>query len=335
MPEEHSKAKLDAMMDKVRKLLARADHPGTPAPEAASSRDMAERIMVKYRIEEEALIESGDLKTDVIDVQMVVWFICPIDSEFKDAYRKLASYALNHTGCKGVYFGYEYIDGVANLKMNVFGYEADLMYSEMLFNSARILFADRMEPKPKPELSDADNVYRMRSAGMERIRISAMMGWGTTNSATAKVTRFYKAACAARGEDAALTGRGNSVVNFRDVYQDEFVTTFFYRLLQARNAIEAEIDGGLVLHNREDRINERLYQEHPTLRPNKEALKLGSGGGLTDAQRRAASRRADRDWQKTMQKRSSAAGRAGAAAGKRAAEEVNIKGQTPKRRLEN
>jgi hypothetical protein len=330
MSDTISKETLDKKMRQIESLLARADHASTPAAEAASARLMAERLMVKYRIEQEDLIKSGDLKTDVIDVQSVWINYSPMSSEFSDTYRTLLSFAIHHTGCLGVYGSGE-VDEFGNwqLRMRVFGYEADIRYATMLFNNARLLFADRMEPKPDPSLSDADNVYRMRSAGMERIRIADMMGWGRTNSATAKVTRLYKAACKARGEDATLTGRGNSVTNFRDVYVDQFTTTFWTRLWEARQATDAEIrEGGLVLHDRQGRVQEAVYVAYPRLRPApvdpnapKPKIKARKYRGPTKKDIAA------------MERRMSKAGQAGARAGTAAANEVTIQGQTPKRRL--
>lgn len=325
---------LDRKMRQIESLLAKADHPNTPAPEAASAREMAERLMVRYRIEQEDLIKSGDLKTDVIDVQNVYIAYSPMDSEFRATYRTLLSMAMHHTGCHGVYGSYE-VDEFGNYqyRMHVFGYEADIRYAQMLFNNARLLFADRMEPKPDAGLSDEDNVYRMRSAGMERIRIAEVMGWGTTTSATAKVTRLYKKACAMRGEDASLTGKGNSVKNFRDVYKTEFTNTFWTRLWEARNAVDAEIqEGGLVLHDRMGRVKEAVYKVYPQLRPQPDDLDV-KPKEMTPKQRAAAERRAMRDLQKLSEKMNSKAGRLGAKAGRAAAEEVTIKGQTPQKRL--
>lgn len=331
MSEVHNKETLDRKMRQIEALLATADHPNTPAHEAASARALAERLMVRYRIEEEDLIKSGNLRTDVIDVQMVRVAYSPLDSEFSDVYRSLLSYALAHTGCHGVFGSYERDDrDQLQSVMEVFGYEADIRYATLLFSNARLLFADRMEPKPDSVLSDEDNVYRMRSAGMERIRIADMMGWGRTNSATAKVTRLYKKACAARGEDATLTGRGNNVTNFRDVYVDEFKSTFWNRLWEARNAVEAEIrEGGIMLHDREGRVKEALYVAHPSLRPQPRHA---------DAKvkvRKPKPFKITKAMLKEQERRQSKAGRAGAQAGTAAANEVTIQGQTPKRRLEN
>jgi hypothetical protein len=189
-----------------------------------------------------------------------------------------------------------------------------------------------MEPKWDTTLSDEENVYRMRSAGMERIRIASVMGFGTTTSATSKVTRLYKKACEARGEAATLTGKGNSVKDFRIVYSDEFTDTFWYRLYEARNAVDAEIqEGGLVLHGRKDRVDEALYAKYPSMRPTPEGRAIGENAKAKKV-RQYKETAADR---RRREKRYTVAGQAGAHAGKAAANEVTIKGQTPKRRLEN
>lgn len=329
MPEEYSKTTLDNKMRHIDGLLAKADHPNTPAAEAAAARAMAERLMVKYRIEESTLIERGDLKVDGVVVQNRTVFVAPAESEFLMVYRYLMAYALHHCGVQGV-AKYETHDGVFGITIDAFGYEADIRYMEMLYNNARLVFADRMEPKPRPDESDEDNVYRMRSAGMERIRIASVMGFGTTTSATAKVTRLYKKACAARGEDPTLTGRGNSVKDFRTVYADEFKAAFWERLSEARNAVEAEVlEGGLILHGREERVKEAMYRKYPSMRPdpNREPATVKA--------RKAKPFRITKAMLKDAERRSSAAGQAGRAAGRKAADEINIKGTTPKRRLEN
>lgn len=331
MAEEFSKATLDNKMRQIESLLERADHPSTPAAEADSARVMAERLMVKYRIEESTLIERGDLKVDGVAVQNKVVFVCPADSKYELVYRKLASYALHHVGGRGVLKWKTTDEGVFSLAMHAFAYEADMRYFEMLFNNARMIFAARMEPRRDAALSDEDNVYAMRSAGMERIRIAEIMGYGTTNSATAKVTRLYKKACEARGEDATLTGRGNSVKDYRDVYAEEFTTTFWRRLYMARDAVEAEIaEGGLVLHGREERVKEAFYTAYPNQRP----VPASRGIGENAKRRKVREYKETAADRKRMERRYSKAGQAGAAAGSRAANEVAIKGTTtPKRRL--
>ncbi len=327
MPNQATE-RLDAMMDKVKNLLARADHPNTPPAEADTARAMAERIMVKYKIDEEALIASGDLSINGINVMFKDVEVYPSGSEFDDVYAGLAYYAAVHTGCQAVWSGWERNDSTGELMrvLQMIGYEADIRYAEALFFNARLLFADRMEPKRDPNLTDAENVYRMRSAGMERIRIARIMGW---EKGGAKVTRLYKQECERRGEEAVLTGQGNDVRNFREAYAESFRTEFWTRLYLARQAIEAEIqEGGLVLHGREERVKEAMYQRYPHLRPDTtpkvretKPAKPAKEPKWTKADQRAADRRYTR------------AAQAGRQAGRKAAQEINIKGQTPKRRL--
>lgn len=317
MPDKNTD-RLDAMMRKVEGLLAKADDAAATPEEADSARAMAERIMTKYKIEEEDLIKRGDLKVDGLNVMFKDVGVYPINSEYDEVYMYLVSAALDHCGVMGVWSGT--VDGVRMLQF--IGYEADIRYAEALFMSARLYFADRMEPKPNPNLSDAENVYRMRSAGMERRRVADLMGWVKGG---AKVTRLYKQECERRGEDPVLTGQGVSVVDYRMAYAQAFKTEFWMRLCNARNAIDAEVDGGLVLHGRKERVKEAMYQRYPYLRPDE---------SRTPAKRSTPAKyRWTKADEKRWQRQNTAAGRAGQAAGKKAASEVDVHGATPKRRL--
>lgn len=314
--------KLDAMMRKVEGLLARADHPNTPTAEADSARAMAERIMIKYKIEQEDLICRGEAVVNGLDILFKEVKVYRWDSPYGNVYQSLMAYAISHTGCYGVWTGRS-IDG--ERVITIVGYEADIRYAEALFLSARLIFADRMEPKVDPNLSDEDNVYRLRSSGLERRVVADMMGWVKGG---AKVTRLYKAACAKRGEEPVLTGQGMSVADYREGYAEAFKSEFWTRLWHARSAIEKEMEGsGLVLHGRKERILEAAYTRWPELRPSTEVTKAETKPveykykPPTKAELRA------------MERRNNRVARAGQSAGRRAASEVDVAGQTPKRRL--
>lgn len=313
--------RLDNMMRKVEGLLAGADHPNTPPHEADAKRAMAEKIMRKYKIEQEDLLARGDLSIDGLNVLFKDVRVYPIDTTFAAVYMQLISCAISHTGCQGVWTGFD--DGMRTIQ--IIGYEADIRYAEALYMNARLVFADRMEPKYDSALSDMENVYRMRASGMERIRVAEVMGW---HKGAAKVTRLYKQACEARGEDPVLTGRGTDVVAYRAAYADGFVTEFWRRLYNARSAVDAEVDGGLVLHGREERIKEAMYERYPHLRPSATPARTGQ----------APVRRPTR-WTKADERRAQraakASAQAGRAAGKQAASEVDVSQAAPKRRLNN
>jgi hypothetical protein len=132
----------------------------------------------------------------------------------------------------------------------------------MLFTAARMAFSERLEPKVNPELSDQVNVYRLRSAGIERVRIADIM-WGNTDKVfLGRVGRMYKAECANRGETPALSGRGVTGAAYREQYADEFTYTFDRRLRQARSG-----GNGVALGNREQVLNEAFYARFPEMRP--------------------------------------------------------------------
>ena len=324
MPDVNA-TKLDSMMQKVEALLSRADHPNTPPEEADTARQMAERIMAKYKIEQEDLIKRGELKVDQFNVLFKTVYAAPTESEYAMVYRDIAAYCIHHVGAVGVNKGIEYKDGVGYWIIEFIGYEEDIRYAEALFMHARLLFADRMEPKYDPALSDEDNVYRMRSAGMERIKIARIMGW---EKGGAKVTRLYKKACEARGEEPVLTGQGTMVGDYKEAYKQGFLNRLWTNMSNARSAVEAELDsGGLVLHGRKDRILEAMYTRYPILRPDTTPVKT--------KQRPVKYRGPSKADMRKMERMSRGVAQAGRNAGASAANEVNIKGQTPKRRLEN
>jgi hypothetical protein len=314
--------KLDDMMRKITSLLARADHPNTPEPEADSARAMAERLMKKYRIEESELIKSGALIGEQFKPGSKVMPVTPTESPYLQTYWTLAVFIAQHCGVR-IANAWNVIDGVAMLTATLVGYEADIRYAEVLFQNARIIFAERMEPKPDSSLSDEDNVYRMRSAGMERIRIAKLMGYGDTTSATAKVTRLYKKACAARGEDPTLTGRDMSVSVFREEYAASFTSEVWNRLRKARDAADST-GGELVLADRKENVDEAFYSLFPHLRPSD--VPATSSRKVKPFKWTAAD-------QRRAERRAGAAGQAGSRAGKAAAAEIDYGGTKPPGRL--
>jgi hypothetical protein len=310
---------LDRKMRQIQALLDRADHPNTPEAEADSCRAKAEDMMNKYRIEETQLAASGALVDSLYKPVKRDIVVCPYSAEYMTVYWNIAYHILNHVGVRFRQTYGRNEQGETVVMVNVVGFESDIRYGEALMTNARLLFAERMEPKPRGDLSDEDNVYRMRSAGMERIRIAKLMGYGDSTSATAKVTRLYKRACEARGEDATLTGRSMNVKVFREEYVNGFISGLYNNLWRARNAADT---GGaeLVLAGRKEDVDEAFYAEYPHLRPK---AAVGNGGeGRVAQRRRMAWTKAD---QKRWERSQTAAGRAGSAAGKRAADEVNIK----------
>lgn len=274
--------KIDKIMERISLLLARADHPTTPAPEADLARERAEYLMNQYRIEESELSSDEKARQGIRPVDME-WVVTEWSraNEFRQSYYRLAYHVVNHVGAK-VNFDWKRltVDGLTAqyLVAHVFGFESDLRYGALLLNAAKAAFGAHLEPQVDPSLSNAENVYRLRNAGVERGRIGERMGWGSTGSAPAKVTRMFKKACEAHGEDpSALLGRENNVKSYRTDYADAFTDEINQRLWAMRNTRSE--DGAMVLLSRQDEVNEMFWTAYPAQRPVPRERRVGSSEG--------------------------------------------------------
>lgn len=256
----------ESKMATVRALLDTADSYRAEGNTAAADtyQGKAEALMRKYRIEQEDIIASDPAAVKPIQMDMD---LAGYGSAYRSQYHAMWHWIAQH--CEVLQWSeYVYTEGGYLLRTHVVGYEEDVRYAEMLFTSARLVFMERLEPKIDPNATDQVNVYRLRSAGLERIRIAYMM-WGNTDKVfLGRVGRLYKAECDARGEQAMLSGRGVTGKAYREQYAEQFVNTLHTRLWQARHA--AGEGGGLVLHGRKERVREAFYTFYPNQRPKPE-----------------------------------------------------------------
>lgn len=262
-----SQSKLDNILLKVQKLMGLAEHPNTGEEEAQAFRVRAQELMQRYRIEESELIAADP--TAGMRPVMKTWPLCESSSPFYNEFYWLFSACATHAGVRITYsWGPDPDnDGKPSLLAKIVGYESDVRFATMLYATLRMQFSSRLEPKYDPDLSDEDNVYNLRSAGVERIRIARMMGWGDSNSACARVTKVYKVACDARGEEPVLTGKGNSVALYRKSFAKAYCARIDDRLYHARTTAGVENAGELVLAGRKESVAEAFYEFFPHLRP--------------------------------------------------------------------
>lgn len=331
------KTKLGAKMAQIRALLDKAETTTFPE-EAATYRAKAEELMRQYRIEEEDLIADDPSAVEPVLIEVDV---CDLLSPYRQNYTDLLWYCTFHNGVRfALRTEGRGERGHVRVAMMV-GYETDCRYAEFLFTAARLVFSARLEPQVDEKLSEAENIYRLRSAGIERVRISEMM-WGNRDKANlAKVGRVYKAECDRRGEEPALSGRGVTGSAYRESYAEQFVSTFYGRLRAARDAADS-VGGGLVLHGREERVAEAFYARFPSLRPSslpavkkecEECKRTKHPSGKCKGHRPAQTSAKDLD--AMLRRQSSVAARNGRAAGAGAARQVEIqRGHESARRME-
>ena len=273
-------ADIDGMMRKISALIDAADGQEASAKRydaegdkdhaaefrrgAANFRAKAEELMGRYRLEEEDLIMQGS-SGSAQPVYRVI-DLTPVDSEFRYHYTSLWHYVGEHCGVMSVM---RYESATRHYVAHAVGYDIDLRLAEILYNSARLMFMAKLEPDVDGKLSDRENIYRLRSAGIDRQRIAEMV-WGKRGHQEGlRVGMLYKEACAMRGEDAVVSGRSINAKTYREVFAREFVGHLAYRLRQARDAADSA-GGVLVLKNRHERVQEAFWTRFPDQRPKPE-----------------------------------------------------------------
>lgn len=252
-------------LNQVRVLLDMAERSTTPPGEADAARAKAEHLMREYRLEEEHLIAADPQSLTPVTVQIDV----TESNEFDSEYATMLVWVARHVGIR-VRTGWAWDGTKYVVKATVVGYESDIRMAELLFTAARMAFGEHLEPRVDPNLSDQENAYRLRRSGMERNRVANLL-WGASigsdgAQAHGKAGKLYKAECEARGETAALTGRGVNAKLYRKNYADGFLNRFYTRLARARDAAD-KIGGLPALHGREERVNEAFYAIYPDARP--------------------------------------------------------------------
>lgn len=277
---ETTSEKLAKVLRQVDALLKQADHQNTSPTEADTFRNKAEAMMFKYRIDE-TMLTAAEKAQMGINVQWLDMDVCESSNEFRQFYYELLRAIIGHMECRADFIrtvgrktgdilaasqryegGTQYVNTIS-----ICGFESDLNFIQAMWNTVRIAFGARLEPKYDQTVSEQVNAYLMRSAGMEGWRIAQAIYGKTDKSLRPKVRKMFEAEAIKRGEDPApLLGRGSNMQLFRESYASGFVSEYRYRL-SAMRAARAQGETGLVLANRKDQIDEAFYTRFPDRRP--------------------------------------------------------------------
>lgn len=168
---------LSKALSRVRKLIERAEHPGTPKPEADSCRKAADEIMEKYAIQEWQALQAGggrDVKPGQIKIDIGAG-----DSPFLTELATLANIVAEYCRCRSVWMtGSGLGEAQRQEYVRVYGYEGDLRYFELLFTTLHLHMTGAIFPAPDPAMSLEDNVYFLHNeAGMNWFDIAKAYGW--------------------------------------------------------------------------------------------------------------------------------------------------------------
>jgi hypothetical protein len=319
---------LDRMMDRVRKLLAKADDPAATKPEADSFRAKAEELIAKYRIDEEAVYAKSTNMNFLVPIERDV-LICNNSSTYRSSYYAIIYWIAQHVGAR-ITTNYRRNDeGVQEYVAFLTGFEVDLRFAEILYTSAFLAFQAHTEPGYDPSVDEETNtIFKLRHMGVTRQKIAVQL-WGEavlkSVPAHGKVQKIYEAECVRR-DVPFVHGRGVNRADFLKVYADAFVTELYYRLATARQAANLATGNGpeMVLANRQERVDAAFYERYPYLKPRQ----AGPGEEYVPSEKE---RREQDRWERKQNVArakllGSAAGKAGIKAGREAAQAVDLGG---------
>jgi len=168
---------LNSVLGKVNGLLAKAEHETTPPEEAQACREAADRLMLKYAIEEAHLDEARPAAERMKPEKMSF----PV-GEYGDTIGHIAGLMgtlAQHCRCMIKHYtsSQREADGSYVYYSTVYGYASDLRYFEILWTSIRLHMISTLVPGINSKESDEDNAYRLHEAGYNWLEIAGLYGW--------------------------------------------------------------------------------------------------------------------------------------------------------------
>lgn len=152
----------EKILDRVAKLLALAEHPNTPAPEAEIALLQANRLIAKHAIEEAVLRQHqtvGERRALVRrDINLGG------GHTFRPYLRTVLGYAAETNRVSVATLGET---------ASMFGADEDVAWVDMLFNMIKLQFLSKINPTWDKSKSYDENVYTFKVAGYKWAQINA------------------------------------------------------------------------------------------------------------------------------------------------------------------
>lgn len=180
-------------LERVRKLLDLAAHPGTPQAEAESAMDTATALMAAYGIEMAMLADAGKVRDELSTWEIV------IGSHYDIERISLLAVIAEAKNCRGVYWTHnpqprpgQVVE--TGLKFQAVGYTSDLELVNLLYTS----------------------LWLQASTGMRKQPGKSRRSWliGFTNRVGERLREMNKTAIGDAADTTTVTGRGVELVLF-------------------------------------------------------------------------------------------------------------------------
>lgn len=275
---------LNTVLERVRKLVAIAEHPGTGVEEANAARQMADSLMLKYAIEQAELDASRPApqraKPGIIDIDLTP------DYDLVGYVAQLAASCARTCRCK--IRQYTKWTNEAGYRSTVYGFESDLRYFEVLYTTLRLHMIGALRPKVDPARSLEDNAYELHKAGLNWLEIAGEYGWKKARDIQPEDTqpvmyvnaklgerksnwtvgshykRACQRACKARGEK-VLSIPASASETFRRSAAQGYVARMRGRLSKLESGREAGTGAELVLANAANDLNAFFKEQNPDM----------------------------------------------------------------------
>lgn len=272
-------AATDKMLEKVRKLIAKAE--GTDSPEEREALiERANALMLQHSISE-AMLEASRPADKRIKPEMLEFFRITDGGHLRDQISDLAAAIADYFSCRAVFFG---LNGKAEqpIFMTLIGYPSDLRSFQTLFTALSLDLASRINPKPDASKSFDENVWRLRNAGMKWGDIAAEMNRLRNSTPENSGLRAawkeipirsdaqypipaaaYRRWCKEIGE---APRRTRTPIGYQREFASAYVSKVWLRLLDQKAKAEEQAGAGTALALRGDSLDDLFAEKFPKLK---------------------------------------------------------------------
>lgn len=258
----------DKVLEQVRHLIAKIEHPNTPEAEREMCRQRADALMFRHAIDEAQI--SAEEKEAAKSRPMTA--VIPV-SAYWDQYRDelmILMQALAETNRCVAIAGIDYDS--KQRAATVVGFESDVRFVEIMYTSIHLQFVSRIDPKWDPKRSEGENVRFLKECGVRWIDIARMGEFDWPDGGL--LMRIYKRQCKADGVEPMATQRHDA---YRASFADGFFSRLRSRLYEDRARREEQVKDyedetgntgtALVLVDRKEAVNAAVYELFPHLKP--------------------------------------------------------------------
>lgn len=281
----------EKILDRVRALLAIAEHPNTPPHEADTALTQANRLMAKHAIQE-ATARAAQTREERRAVERKPFRIHDGDySEFLVEMRRILQGICKHNRVAVVI--------TSAYDTELFGMHDDIVWVEQQYMQIYFEFLRKLQPRWDESLGYDANIYNFKVAGYPWSQIDAIAQqnghvsresmkterwthWNTGEEMTNtyptgyfhKLLAAYKRHMKVIGDTTPVATQTHS--QYRRDFADGFTSRIRARLEKMAADVAGEVDesAAVVLYDMKQEIMDEVYSAHPALHPDEVSKEL-------------------------------------------------------------